>query len=444
MNREDFIALLSPEGQQLLARVDYDSKTDVVKLVSHLRAEGFDPALVAAVLTQAKLRRRATAKFGEFAQRMIFTEPGLEQASRLSVAALHAGRFKNAGVSTVADLGCGIGTESLAFASVDLKVSAFDLDEVTAAVATYNLNIFDNAFVDQADVTTLDLNEYDAIFFDPARRDLSAAKGERAIRKFDPSQFAPNFDWVVEQCKQHVAGSGGASGAAWDGSSGAASGASSAKGTPRAAGIKLGPGHPHEAIDDSAEAQWVSVNGDLVELSLWFGAAARPNVKRSALLIDGAGKHHEITSDSTTRLDAAYGELGEYIYEPDNAIIRSHLLGQLANELGLHIFANQIAYLSGGSGDGSAGVGAEGASAIKSPWLKGYRVIDNLTFDRKKLKAYLRERNIGTLEIKKRGSDVVPEQLRKEMALKGEGAATLIVTRVGDAHRVLVTQPLAN
>ncbi len=411
MNREDFVALLSPEGQQLLARVDYDSKTDVVKLVSHLRAEGFDPTLVAAVLTQAKLRRRGAAKFGEFASRMLFTEPGLEQASRLSVAALHAGRFKSAGVRSVADLGCGIGTESLAFASVDLDVTAFDLDEVTAAVATYNLNVFENAKVEQADVTALNLERFDAIFFDPARRDLTAAKGERAIRKFDPAQFAPNFDWVTEQCKAHVAVS-----------------------SSKAAGIKLGPGHPHEAIDDEAEAQWVSVNGDLVELSLWFGAAARPRIKRAALLIDGIGKHHEVTSDSAERLDAPYGELGEYIYEPDNAIIRSHLLGQLADSLGLHIFANEIAYLSG----------VEGASSIKSPWLKGYRVLDNLTFDRKKLKAYLRERNIGTLEIKKRGSDVVPEQLRKEMALKGEGAATLIVTRVGDAHRVLVTEPLAN
>jgi hypothetical protein len=213
------------------------------------------------VLTQAKLRRRAAAKFGEFAGRMLFTEHGLEQASRLAVAALHAGRFKSAGVATVADLGCGIGTESLAFASVDLNVRAFDLDEVTAAVATYNLNIFENASVEQADVTTLNLDGYGGIFFDPARRDLAAARGERAIRKFDPAQFAPNFDWVTEQCKTHAHAAPG-----------------------RAAGIKLGPGHPHEAIDDAAEAQWVSVNGDLIELSLWFGAAARPNVKRSALL----------------------------------------------------------------------------------------------------------------------------------------------------------------
>jgi hypothetical protein len=69
-------------------------------------------------------------------------------------------------------------------------------------------------------------------------------------------------------------------------------------------------------------------------------------------------------------------------------------------------------------------------------------VLDEMAFDRKRLKAYLRERSIGVLEIKKRGADIVPEQLRKEMALKGENAATLIVTRVGDAHRVLVVEPI--
>jgi arsenate reductase-like glutaredoxin family protein len=67
-----------------------------------------------------------------------------------------------------------------------------------------------------------------------------------------------------------------------------------------------------------------------------------------------------------------------------------------------------------------------------------------LVFDRKKLKAYVRENNIGILEIKKRGSDISPEELRKQLAPKGEGVATLIVTRVGDAHRVLVAQPINN
>jgi hypothetical protein len=182
-------------------------------------------------------------------------------------------------------------------------------------------------------------------------------------------------------------------------------------------------------IPSDCEAQWISVAGDLVELTMWFGKLKREGIRRSALLTTATGKY-EITSATGARLDAEYGPLEEYVYEPDNAVIRSHLIGELAQKVEAHIFAPEIAYLTS-------------ARKIDSPWLKGYRVLDNLVFDRKKLKAYLREKNIGVLEIKKRGSDVVPEELRKEMQLKGEGAATLIVTRVGDAHRVLVCEPLS-
>lgn len=390
MDRQDFIRLLSPEGQKLLDEVGHlDAKADVVKLVTGLRSAGHEPALVAAVLTQAKLRRRAQTKFGPFADRMLFTEAGLEQASRLSVAALHAGRFRDAGLTRVADLGCGIGSESLAMASLDLEVGAFELDEVTAAIATYNLAYFENVKVEQADVTEIDLSGFDGLYLDPARRDVAG-------RKFDPKAFSPDFSFVLE--------------------------VSSTAPT----GVKFGPGHPHEMIPSDCEAQWVSINGDLVELSMWFGKVRRAGIRRSALLIAPDGKH-EITSGTAARLDANIGALGEYVYEPDNAIVRSHLIGELAEKVGANIFAPEIAYLTSNQ-------------LISSPWLKTYKVLDNLTFDRKKLKAYLRERGIGILEIKKRGSDVVPEELRKEMQLKGEGAATLIITRVGDAHRVLVCE----
>ncbi len=370
---------------------DLDAKADVVKLVSSLRAEGYHPSLVAAVLTQAKLRRRARKKFGDFTDGLLFTEAALEQASRLQAAALHAGRFRGAKISEVADLGCGIGAESLAFASVDLKVMAFEIDEVTAALATFNLGAFDEVEVAHADVTTLDLSQFESLFFDPARRDSKE-------RKFDPAEFSPNFDWVVAQART------------------------------KPTGIKLGPAHPHEAIPEDAEAQWLSIHGDLVELALWFGEVKRPKVARAATLIDENGRH-EITSENRESESAPLAELKRYLYEPDNAVVRSHLIAELAEQIGATLIAPQIAYLS--SDD-----------KIASPFVRGFEVIDELAFDRKKLKAYLRERNIGTLEIKKRGADIVPEELRKELQLKGENAATLVVTRIGDAHRVLIAQSL--
>ena len=401
MDRTGFLSLISPQGQALLAEVgDIDSKADLVRIVSKLRGKGHSAELVATVLTQLKLRRRAKAKFGEFAEGMFFTEEGLEQASRLKVASIHAGRFRSAGLKHIADLGCGIGAESLVFAGLDLDVSAYELDEVTAAIATYNLARFENVKVEQADVTKIGLDDFDGLFIDPARRDLKDSKTSINKRKYDINDFSPSFDYVIE--------------------------AASKKPTI----VKLGPGLDHKDIPDDAEAVWVSDDGDLVELTLYFGKVKRPDVKRAALLLTSTGTH-EITSTSTQRLDAPLAELGKYIYEPDAAVIRSHLVGDLAIELGLNIFSNEIAYLSGDD-------------PIVSPWLRGYEVIENLVFDRKKLKAYLREKKIGTLEIKKRGADITPEQLRRELDPKGPESATLIVTRVDGTHRVLIVKPLAS
>ncbi|MFM6980592.1 MAG: THUMP-like domain-containing protein [Micrococcales bacterium] len=382
----------------LLNSINYEAKTDLVKLVSTLRTQGHSANLVAAVMTQAKLRKRGAAKFGEFANQMLFTEAGLEQASRLSVAARHAGRFRNAGITQVADLGCGIAAESLALAAIGIKVNAFEIDEVTAAIAQYNLNAFENASVEIADVTAIDLNSFEALFFDPARRELTGPNRAKAIRKFDPSSFSPNFDWVVEKAKT------------------------------KPTAIKLGPGHPHDGIPEDCEAQWVSVDGDLVELGLWFGKLARPNVKRAALLIT-ATETFEISSEVSEVGHAPLGELEQYLFEPDNSVVRSHLIALLAEQTKTHSFSSDIAYLTSNE-------------KVDSPWLRGFRVIDNLAFDRKKLKAYLKEKSIGILEIKKRGSDIVPEQLRKELQLKGKNSATLIVTRVAGAHRALICEPL--
>jgi len=399
MEREDFIRLASPGGQLLLEELDYSSDTDVLKLVARLRKAGHDPLTVAAALTQAKLRKRAIAKFGDFANRMLFTEAGLEQASRLKVAALHAGRFRTAGISQVADLGCGIGAEAMAMAALDLEVRAFEIDEVTAAVATYNLAPFENVTVELADVQKLDLGQFESLFFDPARRDLKGAKKASAKRIFDPANYSPNFEFCLDAARK------------------------------KPAGIKLGPGHDHRHIPKDAEAQWISIDGDLVELGLWFGSLKREGVVRSALLIDSNG-HHEITSSESGSSNAPVGELAKYIYEPDNSLIRSRLISDFAKPLGLQIISPDIAYLTS-------------EEKISSPWVRGFEIIDNLVFDRKQLKAYVKKNGIGILEIKKRGSDISPEDLRRELSPKGEGAATLIVTRVDDAHRVLVTQPIS-
>src|SRR5690625_7491816 len=104
-----------------------------------MRKKGIDPELAAAVLTQSRLRAKAHAKFGELAAGMLFTPAGLEQATRLPVAAHHAPRCRAAAARHIPALTCGIGAHALAFGALGVAVLALDTDEATAAIATGNL-----------------------------------------------------------------------------------------------------------------------------------------------------------------------------------------------------------------------------------------------------------------------------------------------------------------
>jgi THUMP domain-containing protein len=74
------------------------------------------------------------------------------------------------------------------------------------------------------------------------------------------------------------------------------------------------------------------------------------------------------------------------------------------------------------------------------PTATAYRVVDTMPFGLKRLRTYLRERDVGRLTIKKRGTAVVPEQLRKQLDLRGDAFATIILTRVAGSQQVLVVE----
>src|SRR4029079_19794259 len=133
-------------------------ESSAMALTEQLQRDGHAPEMVAAALTQSRLRAVAQAKFGPFAAGMLFTPTGLEQATRLQVAARHAQRFASAGITSVADLGCGIGGDAMALAGLGLEVLAVERDEVTASVATVNLRHWPQARVRHEDATTTDLD----------------------------------------------------------------------------------------------------------------------------------------------------------------------------------------------------------------------------------------------------------------------------------------------
>ncbi len=396
MESAELRRLLTTEGLSLLDSLPpFDAKEDVVGQVSRLRRAGHSPELVSAVLGQARLRSKGRAKFGDFAARMLFTEAGLEQATRLAVASTHAGRFRRAGLSRVADLGCGIGGDALAFAALELGVVAVDRDEVTAAIATYNLAPWESAEVRLGTAEEADLDGVDGVFLDPARRTSGHSSTSRLS---DPADWSPGLDTAFAFAERLPTG------------------------------VKLGPGIDRELLPDDAECQWISVDRSVVEVGVWFGALARPGIRRAALVLGPSGPA-ELSAAGDSE-DVEVGPLGEYLFEPDGAVIRARLIGDLGRQLEARTISRDIAYLSSDI-------------AAETPFAQCFRVVETFPLDERKLRQELKRRGIGRVEIKKRGVDVDPAAFRKKLQLQGSNEATLILTRVAGRHTAILAERVA-
>lgn len=390
MEMAELEALLTPDGLRLLDELgELDRAADVASAVSRLRRAGHGPDLVSAVVGQARLRAKARSKFGAFAARMLFTRAGLEQATRLEIAARHAARFRDAGLGRVADLGCGIGGDALGLAGIGLDVLAVDADEITAAIAAYNLAPFGDAVtVRHGRAEDVELDDIDGVWLDPARR--TAGHGETA--RLGAAAWSPPLDWVTRLARR----------------------------TP--AGVKLGPGLDRNRIPDDVEAQWISVDGSTIELVLWSGPLARPGVTRAAFVVRG-GAAAELTASGDTS-DEPVREIGAFVHEPEGAVIRARLIGDVARTLEAGMVAEGIAYLTSDT-------------ALTSPFVQTFRVRETMPLKVPTINAALAASGIGTVEIKKRGVDIDPAQFRRTLKLRGDGAATLLLTRVG-AKRVAI------
>jgi SAM-dependent methyltransferase len=385
----DLAPLLTPEGRALLDDVRGTAPADELAVATRLR-RAHPAELVSAALGQARLRQRAAAKFGaQDAERMFFTPNGVEQSTRASVAAYRAERLRALGVTSVADLCCGIGGDAIALARAGIRVLAVDRDPLTAAAARANADALGLAGlidVREADVTEVDTAGYDAVFVDPARR------GGRG-RIFDPEAYSPPLSWAVQTALK----------------------------APHAA-LKVAPGIPHEAVPAQAEAEWVSDGGDVKEAVLWFGTA--PGAVRATLLPGPRTLLGRGLPDPEVR------SVGRYLYEPDGAVIRAHLVAEVAQEVEGGLVDPTIAYVTSDS-------------LLVTPYATAYEITDRLPFNVKKLKALLREREVGILTVKKRGSAVEPEELRRKALPKQHGphSATVFLTRVAGAPTMLIGAP---
>ncbi|MFZ5847366.1 MAG: THUMP-like domain-containing protein, partial [Actinomycetota bacterium] len=189
--------------------------------------------------------------------------------------------------------------------------------------------------------------------------------------------------------------------------------------------VKVAPGIPHDLVPPGVEAEWVSDDGDLKEASLWSPQLA--TVTRRATVVRPTGLASITDEDDPG--DRSVRAVGRYLYEPDDAVIRAGLVTAVAAGVHGGLVDEHIAYVTSDSG-------------FTTPFARSYEVLEELPYKEKALKAALRLRGIGRLTIKKRGVDVVPEELRRRLALKGDAEATVVLTRVAGKGTALLVRPV--
>ncbi|KHL18517.1 hypothetical protein CLV56_2654 [Mumia flava] len=385
MDVATFERLQGDDGRSLIETIRTSAHTDDLALGTALRRAGHSPELVAAAMSQVALRRRAERKLGPDAARMWFTPEALEQATRATVARHRAERLVGCAPGVVIDLGCGIGADLVAFGRAGADVRGIEQDPLRAAMARANIEALGlRATVEEGDATRVVPDPDDTTYVDPARR---TARG----RTFDPGDFSPPWDFVT--------------------------GLLTGRGV-----VKTMPGIAHGAVPDGVEAEWVSDGGDLVEACLWGRPYA--GARRRATLLDG---DRVATLTEADAVEPVVGEPQDWWYEPDDAVIRAGLVTAVASIVGGCLVDEHIAYVSA-------------PQHVVTPYATAYRVLDELPYREKALRAALRARDVGTLTVKKRGVGVDPTALVKRLGLRGTTTATVVLTRVDGQGRAFLVE----
>jgi hypothetical protein len=331
-------------------------------------------------LDQALLRRKALAKHPD-GDRWWWTAEALEQSTPRPVALHHAARF--AGTAAVLDLGCSVGGDLVPLAAVAPTVGV-DLDLARLLLAQANVAASGSAAtVVQADVTTL--RPRGVVFADPARR-LAGRRG------FDPASWSPPLEQVLSWPTTGL-------------------------------GVKVAPGIDYDALPAGLEVEVVSLGGDVKEAMLWGGSLRRGAARSATLLPSGATLTSSATEPPPVRAP------GGYLLDLDGAVVRAHLVAEAAALVDGWLLDPTIAYVSA-------------QEPVPTPFGRWYRVLEVLPFSLKGIKQALRARDAGPLTVKKRGTAVEPETLRKQLKLTGSREATVVLTRQAGRQVCLIVEPL--
>jgi hypothetical protein len=186
-----------------------------------------------------------------------------------------------------------------------------------------------------------------------------------------------------------------------------------------------------------AELEWISRKRQCRQLVAWFGSLAGDPGRRRAT---------RLTSQLTSHLNGRAPDLvaatfvgspcmespvasaiGRYVFGPDVALLAADLTGALAAALQLQCVGSGVAYLTADE-------------PRDSQLLDSFEVLDVMPYQARALKTWLRSRGIGRLEVKKRGVDLDPARVQRELQVPGDEQATLLVCRIRGKTTAILTR----
>ena len=394
MDLKTFNQINSPAGSDVIQAAMALSPRETDFLLHFQSLSRHYPAeLARAALETAILRLEARSKF-PFAEKLFLTRQALEQASSYDVSSYRVNRFLS--FPAIADLGCSIGGDTFALANIAPTLGV-ELDSLRLAMASANLRSLGLSnpvrFI-QADIThSIPVKPGStALFFDPARR-----IGHK--RFFTVENYQPPLSIIIKWLDDFPA-----------------------------LGVKISPGVKlSELAGYDAEIEFISLRGDLKEAVLWFGPLKAS--MRSATVLPGSfrlvSEHPYRTSEKSIPIT----DPKSFLYEPDPAVIRAGLVTDLAEMLEASQLDAEIAYLTSDR-------------LSNTPFAHRWSIEDWFPFQLKRLRAYLRQRNIGHVDVKKRGSPLEPEFLIHQLHLKGNRECILVLTHLRGDPIVLVCNAL--
>ncbi|MBI1311534.1 hypothetical protein GC176_09520 [bacterium] len=383
---------------ELIERVASEPGSSL-SIQKRLRDE-FPAELVRAALTLRDLRQRAVAsgRFSRGAQ-MWFDAKGLEQASAETVANHKASRFaalpdESGDGPLVADFCTGIGADAIALARAGCRVHAVDLAPNYCQFVKWNAETYgvaDRITVSCGDVLQIETHA-EFLHIDPDRR---PAGRKRVLRVED---CLPGLDDLLRLMEKFRGGA-----------------------------IKLSPASNFGGRFPGCEIELVSLGGECREATVWFGELAGTELSRATVLPAG----ETIAADPLSAWTNV-GELGDWLYDPDPAVVRSGLVDVVSEQLGLRRLDDSEEYLTGDT-------------LVASPFIRPFRVLESLPNNQKELRRAVRRCGFGQAEIKCRHIPIDAEAVRRKLPLDGSAPGVVVFARQsGKASVILCRRPASD